>query len=60
LYGSQPCVIQGSYESYLAGPPKMDESWWRVLTKCVALEKGMANHFSVLAPRTYEHYGKQR
>ena len=52
LHGSQACVTQGSCESYLAGPPKMDESWWRVLTKRVALEKGMANHFSVLASRT--------
>ena len=24
------------------GPPKMDGSWWRVLTKCGSLEKGMA------------------
>ena len=24
------------------GPPKMDGSWWRVLTKCGPLEKGMA------------------
>ena len=24
----------------------MDGSWWRVLTKCGPLEKGMANHFS--------------
>ena len=27
----------------------MDGSWWRVLTKCGPLEKGMANHFSILA-----------
>ena len=30
----------------------MDGSWWRVLTKCGPLEKGMANHFSILALRT--------
>ena len=24
------------------GPPKMDGLWWRVLTKCGPLEKGMA------------------
>ena len=30
----------------------MDRSWWRVLTKCGPLEKGMANHFSILALRT--------
>ena len=29
--------------------PKMDGSWWRVLTKHGPLEKGMANHFSILA-----------
>ena len=26
--------------------------WWRVLTKCGPLEKGMASHFSILALRT--------
>ena len=30
----------------------MDGSWWRVLTKHGPLEKGMANHFSILALRT--------
>ena len=30
----------------------MDRSWWRVLTKHGPLEKGMANHFSILALRT--------
>ena len=30
----------------------MDGSWWRVLTKCGPLGKGMANHFSILALRT--------
>ena len=30
------------------GPPKMDESWWRVLTKCGLLEKGRANQYSCL------------
>ena len=29
-----------------------DGSWWRVLTKCGPLKKGMANHFSILALRT--------
>ena len=33
------------------GPPKMDGSWWRGLTECGPLEKGMANHFSILALR---------
>ena len=27
----------------------MDGSWWRLLTKHGPLEKGMANHFSILA-----------
>ena len=27
----------------------MDGSWWRVLTKSGPLEKGMENHFSLLA-----------
>jgi len=27
----------------------MEGSWWRVLTKCGPLKKGMANHFSILA-----------
>ena len=31
------------------GPRKMDGSWWRVLTKCAPPEKGMANHFTLLA-----------
>ena len=34
------------------GPPKMDGSWWRVLTKHGPLEKGMADYFSILALRT--------
>ena len=31
------------------GLPKTDRSWWRDLTKRGPLEKGMANHFSILA-----------
>ena len=34
------------------GPPKIHGSWWRGLKKCSPLEKGMANHFSILALRT--------
>ena len=41
-----------NYEPRHVGPPKTDGSWWRVLTKCGPLEKGMANHFSILALRT--------
>ena len=29
------------------GPPKTGRSWWRGLTECGPLEKGMANHFSI-------------
>ena len=36
----------------------MDRSWWRVLMKSGPLEERMANHFSVLALRTYEQYEK--
>ena len=31
------------------GQPKMGGLWWRDLTECGPLEKGMANHFSILA-----------
>ena len=48
----QPCLTQWNYEPCHVGPPKTDESWWRVLTKRGPLEKGMANHFSILALRT--------
>ena len=34
------------------GPPKTGRSWWRGLTECGPLEKGMANHFSIFALRT--------
>ena len=34
------------------GPPHTDGSWWRGLTECAPLEKGMANHISILALRT--------
>ena len=47
-----PIPTQGSYETSRAGPPNKDRSWQRVLTNCVPLEKGMANHFSMLASRT--------
>ena len=35
-----------------ARQPKTGGSWWRGLTECGPLEKGMANHFSILALRT--------
>ena len=34
------------------GPPKTDGSWWRGLAEWGPLEKGMGNHFSILALRT--------
>ena len=36
------------YEPYRVEPPKTDRSWWRILTKCGPLEKGMAKHFDIL------------
>ena len=42
----------GRREPCRAGPPKMDESEWRVLTKRGPLEEGMANSYSILAVRT--------
>ena len=36
------------------------DGWWGVLTKCCPLEKGMANHFSILALRTHEQYEKAK
>ena len=49
---SLPCLTQWNYEPCRVGTRKTDGSWWRVLTKCGPLEKGMANHFSTLALRT--------
>ena len=34
------------------GQPSTHGSWWRGLTECGPLEKGMANNFSILALRT--------
>ena len=48
----QPCLTHWNYEQCHVRPPKTDGPWWRVLTKCGPLEKGMANHFSILALRT--------
>ena len=50
-HGPQPCLTQWNYEPCCVWPPKTDGSWWRVLTKCGPLEKGTANHFSILASR---------
>ena len=40
-----------SYDPCHVGPPKIDGSWWRVLKKRGPMEKGMANHFRILALR---------
>ena len=42
------------------GPPKTDGSWWRVLTKRGPVEKGVANHFSILALRTMKIMERQK
>ena len=42
------------------GPPKTDGSRWRVLTKRGTLEKGMTNHFSILALRTPNSMKRQK
>ena len=38
----------------------MGGSWWRDLTECGPLEKGMANHFSILALEPHEQYENDR
>ena len=38
--------------SHARGQTNMGGSWWRDLTECGPLEKGMANHISILAFRT--------
>ena len=42
------------------GQPKTAGSWWKGLKECGPLEKGMANHFIILALRTYEQYEKAK
>ena len=49
--GPQPCLTQWN-QAMPAGQSKTGESWWRGLTECDPLEKGMASHFSILALRT--------
>ena len=48
---TQPCLTQWNYEPCHVGPSKLDRSWWRVLRKRGPLEKGMANHFTILVLR---------
>ena len=49
-----PTALSNSIKqkTHRIGPPKMDGSWWRVLTKHGPLEKGIANHLSILPLRT--------
>ena len=49
---TQLCLNQWNHEPCHVRPSKMDGSWWRVLTKCGPREKGVTNHFSILALRT--------
>ena len=46
--------------SHARGPPKTGGSWWRGLTECGPLEKGIASHFGILALRTHEEYEKAK
>ena len=41
LNETKPCHV---------GPPETDGSWWRGLTECGPLEKGMANHWNLENP----------
>ena len=38
--------------SHARGATQDGQAWWRGLTQCGPLEKGIANHFSILALRT--------
>ena len=49
--GPQPCLTQWN-QTMPVGQPKTGGSWWRGLTECGPLEKGMASQFIVLALRT--------
>ena len=57
---SQPCLTQWNHESCHVRPLRTDGSWWRVLTKCGPLEKGMENHFSILALKNPWKYEKAK
>ena len=59
-HGPEPHLTQWNYKPCHVGPPKTDRSWWRVLTKHGPLEKGMANHLSILAWEPHEQYEKAK
>ena len=44
----------------LVRQPKTEGSWWRGLTERGPLEKGMANHFNILALRTPNSMKRQK
>ena len=44
--------IKNLSNSMKLGPPNMNGSWRRVLTKCGPLKKGIANHFNILVLTT--------
>ena len=46
------CVTLLNHEPCCIGPPKTGRSWWSVLAIHGPLEKGMANHFSILVLRS--------
>ena len=53
LYDAWTTALSNSVKpSHVRGATQMDGSWWRGLTECGPLEKGMASHFSILAMRT--------
>ena len=58
--GPQPCLTQWNYEPCRVGPPKTDGSWWRVLTKCGPLEKGMANYLDSCLENPMNSMKKQK
>ena len=64
LHGSQPChgegtcITQQGYDPHHAGPLKMDQSYWRVLTYCGLPVKEVTTHTSILASRTPWSIGK--
>ena len=59
-FGRDACVTTWSYEPCSEGAPDMDESQWRILTKCSTLEKEMAIYSSILAWKTPQTIWKRQ
>ena len=53
-----PVLSNSMKLSHACGATQDGRAWWRGLTECGPLEKGMANNFSILALRTPEQYEK--